>query len=110
MAVLKACLTTLYSLLQVSAWNMLSARANESVVLVTIDLKNKTKQKTLPFHCKIVLLMHPLSRITIDWSSHMTLYMPESCTYQQSVLLAGTRQDSVAHQNAAALGSVEPYS
>lgn len=54
--------------------------------------------------------MHPLSRIATDWSSHMTLHMPESCTYQQSELLAGTRQDSIAHQNAAALGSVEPYS
>lgn len=109
MAVLRACLTTLYSPLQMSAWNMLSARANESVVLVTVvDLKQKTKK--LPFHCEIFLLMHPLSRIATDWSSHMTLYMPESCTYQQSELLAGTRQDSVAHQNAAALGSVEPYS
>lgn len=109
MAVLRACLTTLYSPLQVSAWNMLSSLANESVVLVTV-VDKKQQQQQLPFHCEIFLLIHPLSRITTDWSSHMTLYMPESCTYQQSELLAGTRQDSVAHQNAAALGSVEPYS
>lgn len=50
MAVLRACLTTLYSPLQMSAWNMLSARANESVVLVTVvDFKNKTKNKKTPF-------------------------------------------------------------
>lgn len=101
MAVLRACLT---SPLQVSAWNMLSARANESVVLGTIV------DRKVPFHREIFLLMHPPSRIATDWSSHMTLYMPESCTYQQSELLAGTRHDSVAHQNAAALGSGEPCS
>lgn len=58
MAILRACLT---SLLQVSTWNMLSAQANESVVLVTIvDGK-------VPFHCEMFLLMQPLFRIATNW-------------------------------------------
>lgn len=63
MAVLRACLT---SPLQVSAWNMLSAQANESVVLGTIV------DRKVPFHREIFLLMHLPSRIATDWSSHMT--------------------------------------
>lgn len=66
MTVLGAYLTTLYSQLQVSAWSVLSVQEKESMAFNTIV------DRKVPFHYKLFLLMHPLSRIVTKWSFHMT--------------------------------------